>query len=97
LADHSVEAGGWFDKAKSVCSDWASRNTIIFGVLGSGLAFGLAMITIDLVGDHSHGLAPELIKLLFSSVFFGLFQGSWGWRNAFREPVPFPPEYPSAT
>jgi len=36
------------------------------------------MITIDLVGDHSHGLAPELIKLLFSSVFFGLFQGFLG-------------------
>jgi hypothetical protein len=69
---------------------------LIFGVLGSGLGFGLVMITIDLVGDHSHGLAPELMKLLFSSVFFGLFQGFWGWHNAFREPVPFPPEYPPA-
>jgi hypothetical protein len=30
------------------------------------------------------------------SVFFGLFQGFWVWRNACREPVPFPPVYPPA-
>jgi hypothetical protein len=68
----------------------------IFGVLGGGLAFGLAMITIDFVGDHSYGWANELIKLLFISVFMGLFQGVWGWQNSFREPVPFPPDYPPA-
>ncbi len=71
-----------------------SKYILIFGVFGSGLGFGLAMITVDLVGHRSHVATTELIKLLFLSVFFGLFQGFWGWRNAFPEPVPFPPVYP---
>jgi hypothetical protein len=69
---------------------------LIVGVLGSGLAFGLAMITIDLLGGHYYGWPRELIKLLFLSVLIGLSQGFWGWHNAFREPVPFPPDYPPA-
>jgi hypothetical protein len=54
------------------------------------------MITIDFVGHRSLGWVTELTKLLFSAVLFGLFQGFWGWRNAFRDPVPFPPDYPPA-
>jgi hypothetical protein len=64
---------------------------VIFGVLGPGLAFGLAMITIY----HRHtGWLSELIKLVLFAVGFGLIQGPWRWHRAFRDPVPFPPVYP---
>jgi uncharacterized membrane protein len=69
---------------------------LIFGVLGYGLAFGLAMITVDLVSYRSQGWASELTKLLLFTVCIGLFQGLWGWHRAFRDPVPFPPDYPPA-
>jgi hypothetical protein len=68
---------------------------VIFGVLRSGVAFGLAMISIDFISHRSHGWATELIKFAFLALFFGLFQGFGGWR-AIRDPVPFPPNYPPA-
>ena len=70
------------------------RYIATFGVLRVGLAFGLAMTTIDLVSQRSVGWSSESIKLVFFAVFYGLFMGFWNWRRAFRDPVPFPPEYP---
>ena len=66
---------------------------VIFGVLGPGVAFGLAMITIDLAGHRSTGWLSELIKLVLFALF-GLIQGPWRWHRVFREPVPFPPVCP---
>jgi hypothetical protein len=70
------------------------RYILTFGVLGPGFAFGLAMITMDFLGNRSRGWVSESIKFAFYAVFFGLFQGFWGWRNEVRDPVPFPPDYP---
>jgi hypothetical protein len=69
---------------------------VIFGVLGPGLGFGLAMITIDFADHRSAGWLSELIKLILLAVGFGLIQGPWRWHRAFRDPVPFPPVYPPA-
>lgn len=70
------------------------RYIVTFGVLGSGVAFGLAMISVDVISHRSHGWATELVKFAFLALFFGLFQGFGSWRRAFRDPVPFPPDYP---
>jgi hypothetical protein len=69
---------------------------VIFGVLGPGFAFGLAMITIDFAGHRSTSWPSELIKLVLFAVFFGLIQGLWRWQRVLRDPVPFPPVYPPA-
>lgn len=69
---------------------------VIFGVLGPGVAFGLAMIAIDLADHRSTGWLSELIKFVLFAVVFGLIQGLWRWHSAFRDPVPFPPVYPPA-
>ena len=70
------------------------KYVLIFGMLGSGFAFGLAMITIDLVNHRSDGWLSELIKFVFLAVCFGVFQSLWGWHRVFRDPVPFPTNYP---
>jgi hypothetical protein len=70
------------------------RYILTFGVLGFGFAFGLAMIAIDFLDNHSRGWVSESIKFALYAVFFGLFQGFGGWRNEVRDPVPFPPDYP---
>lgn len=70
------------------------RYILTFGVLGPGFAFGLAMITTDVLGNLSRGWASESFKFAFSAVFFGLAQGFMGWRNEVSDPVPFPPDYP---
>jgi hypothetical protein len=73
------------------------RYIITIGVLGRGVAFGLAITSIDFISHLSHGWATELVKFAFSALFFfGLIQGFSGWRRAFRDPVPFPPDYPPA-
>jgi hypothetical protein len=69
---------------------------VTFGVLGFGVAFGLAMITVDLFSHRSHGWLSEVLKFSLYAVLFGLFQGFRSWGSAFRDPVPFPPNYPSA-
>jgi|ERR1700735_213451 len=70
------------------------RYILTFGVLGPGFAFGLAMITMDVLSNRSRGWVSESIKFAFFAVFFGLFQGFGSWRNELRDPVSFPPAYP---
>jgi len=67
---------------------------LIFGVAGSGLAVGLAIATADFLGHISHGWVSEIGKLVFLSVIVGWLQGARTWSEAFRDPVPFPPNYP---
>ena len=67
---------------------------LIFGVAGSGLAVGLAIAAADFLGRISHGWVSEIGKLVFLSLIVGLFQGARIWNEAFRDPVPFPPNYP---
>ena len=62
----------------------------VFGVLGPGLAFGLALTTADVLRGDSVTWAAETAKLVFLTVFFGLFQGVRSWREAFRDSVPSP-------
>jgi MFS family permease len=69
------------------------RYILIFGVLGAGLAFGLALTTADLLEHLSHGWVLTIAKLVFLSVLFGWFQGARNW-NGFKDPVSFPPNYP---
>ena len=69
------------------------RYILVFGMLGFGLAFGLGITTADFLQPDSFNWAYELPKLVFLSVVFGLFHGVRNW-GEFRDPVPFPPNYP---
>ena len=67
------------------------RYILVFGVLGFGLAMGLATTSGDLLARESHGWFAEVEKFVLSSVLGGWFFGSWTWSENFRDPVPFPP------
>jgi len=69
------------------------RYVLVFGVLGFGLAFGLAMTVVDSLEPHSHSWLSELAKLALMSILLGWYQGARTWSEAFRDPVPFPPDY----
>jgi cell division protein FtsW (lipid II flippase) len=70
------------------------RYILIFGVLGSGIAFGLGLTTADFLDHLWHGWGFGIAKLVFVSVLFGWFNGARTWSEGF--PVPFPPNYPPA-
>jgi hypothetical protein len=70
------------------------RYMLLFGVLGFGLAFGLGITAADFVWRDTFKWGYELPKLAFMSIAFGLFQGVRNWSKTFRDPVPFPPNYP---
>ena len=72
------------------------RYILMFGVLGSGLAFGLALVTGDFLWHDSLGWTSEIAKLVFLTLLFGWFQGARTWSETFRDPVPFPPNYQPA-
>ena len=69
------------------------RYILIFGVLGSGLAVGLAITAADFLGHTSHGWVPAIGKLVLLSLLVGWLQGARTWSESFRDPVPFPPNY----
>ena len=69
------------------------RYILIFGVLGFGVALGLAITTGDLLEQESHGWIAVVAKFVLFSVLGGWFQGAWTWSENFRDPVPFPPNY----
>src|SRR4051812_18833522 len=60
------------------------RYIVIFGVLGFGLAIGLAITTAELLSHDFHGWSITFVKLLCISVLGGWFQGAWTWSTAFR-------------
>ncbi|MGH9493801.1 MAG: hypothetical protein ACRD3B_02290 [Candidatus Sulfotelmatobacter sp.] len=70
------------------------RYILMFGVLGFGLAMGLATTTGDLLAREPHGWFAMVEKFVLSSVLGGWFFGAWTWSENFRDPVPFPPNYP---
>jgi MFS family permease len=70
------------------------RYILMFGVLGFGLALGLGITTADLLAHESHGWVAVVGKLVLLSVLGGWFQGARIWSEVFRDPVPFPPNYP---
>jgi hypothetical protein len=70
------------------------RYVVMFGVLGSGLALGLAITTAELLAYDSRSWVSGGVLLLFVSVLLGWYNGARSWREAFRDPVPFPPSYP---
>ena len=67
---------------------------VSFGLVGYGLAFGLAITVAGFLDHDSHGFGFTIGKLLLLSVIFGCFHGVRTWGEAFRDPVPFPPVYP---
>jgi hypothetical protein len=69
------------------------RYMLLSGVLGFGLAFGFAITVADFIWRDSFKWGYELPKLAFLSIVFGLFQGVRNW-SEFRDPIPFPPNYP---
>jgi len=70
------------------------RYILVFGVFGFGLAFGLAITVADLLTFDFRGWTSVLGKLAMLTVLFGWLHGARTWSEAFRDPVPFPPEYP---
>jgi hypothetical protein len=56
----------------------------------------VGMTVVDLLELHSRGWLAELAKLALMSMLLGWFQGARTWSEAFRDPVPFPPDYPPA-
>jgi hypothetical protein len=69
------------------------RYILLFGLLGYGFGFALALTTADLLTNRSLGIEVQAGKLLFLTVVFGWFQGARSWSEAFRDPTPFPPRY----
>jgi hypothetical protein len=68
------------------------RSVLTVGVLRSGLAFGLGIMTFDLLLDRSpHHWHIEAVKFAFLSLFFGLLSGALTWDAAFGEKGPPPP------
>ena len=67
------------------------KYVLTVGVIRSGLAFGLAMATFDLLLDRSHDWRLEAVKFAFLSLFFGLVSGALSWDAAFSEKGPPPP------
>jgi hypothetical protein len=66
------------------------RYLCIFGVLGGGFAFGLAVAAAMMIGNSaSWGEATTVFLAL--SLLGGLFNGVRSWNQLFREEVPFPP------
>ena len=57
-------------------------------MIRSGLAFGLAMATFDLLLDRSHDWRLEAVKFAFLSLFFGLVSGALSWDAALRRKRP---------
>jgi len=72
------------------------RYILVFGVFGFGLACGLAITVADLVSLDFRGWTSALGKLAMFAVLLGWFQGARTWSESFRDPVPFPPNYPPA-
>ena len=70
------------------------RYILLFAVLGYGLGLGLGITVADWRWRDSFSWPYELPKLAFLSIVFGLFHGVRSWSEAFRDPVPFPPDYP---
>lgn len=67
------------------------RWILTVGVLRSGLAFGLAVVTFDLLLDRSpHGWHYEAAKFVLMSLSFGFFSGGTGWDVTLRETPPSP-------
>ena len=71
------------------------RYVLIFGVLGSGLGFGLGTVVANMIATpHFRGWIHVATQLVLSMVFFGLWSGVTNWNQSFRGEVPFPPHYP---
>jgi hypothetical protein len=65
------------------------RWILTVGVVRSGLASGLAVVTFDLLLDRSpHDWHYEAVKFVLMSLSFGLFFGGTSWDASFRETRP---------
>ena len=70
------------------------RYILIFGVLGYGIPFGLALTTADLLRHDPHDWISAATQFVLISVLAGWFHGAMTWSEHFRNPVPFPPSFP---
>ena len=71
------------------------RYVLIFGVLRSGLGFGLGLVVASIVETpHLGSWIRAATQLVLSMILFGLWHGVATWNQSFRGEVPFPPHYP---
>jgi len=70
------------------------RYVLIFGVLGKGLGFGVAMVVASGMGMQHFGVWRATTQMVLCMIFFGLWQGVATWNQSFRGEIPFPPHYP---
>lgn len=71
------------------------RYIFVVGVLGSGLAFALSTTVMGLAHSGVLNWRWTMAYLIFSSLSFGLFQGSISW-DSFPKAPPITPNYPPA-
>ena len=71
------------------------RYVLVFGVLGFGLAFGLGITAADLLEQRSRGWVYAVAKFVLITALAGWLHGARTWNDAFRDPVPFPPNFPA--
>jgi hypothetical protein len=71
------------------------RYVLIFGVFGYGFALALGIAIAGLIGHDSTGWVGAASKVVLLSLLGGWFHGARTWNEAFRDPVPFPPDYAS--
>jgi hypothetical protein len=70
------------------------RYVIIFGILGKGMGFGLAMVVANNIGMQHFSGWRAATQLAVWMIFYGLWYGVATWNQSFRGEVPFPPHYP---
>jgi len=87
-----VPFGEWRRRREHLKRLGKSKYVLVVGILGSGFAFALVMITDDFMSHRSAGSVSELAKFVFLACFFGLFMGLWNWQSV-RDQIPFPPDY----
>ena len=80
------------EKRERMMSMGKLRYLFVYGVLGSGMAWALAM-TIIMTFDRPVDWEYRCIMLLLLALAFGIFHGTRNWRRTFWEPVPYPPKY----
>jgi len=77
-----------------ICRMGKLRYIIVFGVFGSGFAFGLGFSVAGVAARVSSSWGQAAATFVSTSLVFGCLNGLRTWNENYRGPVPFPPHYP---
>jgi hypothetical protein len=69
------------------------RYILIFGILGYGFAFALALDVAEMAREFT-GWVSAIIMLIVFALPLGSWMGVRMWNESYRGEVPFPPHFP---